>query len=232
MAKKYQTAEAWMQKNAGDGSIPAASSTGRYQTAEEWMQKNPLPSTSGGIHDKTVSAWTQRYNNVMNRVSDYDRKRNGGFTRDASGGFSGEIESLISGYNSVKDKGWENGINPQKYLTNLLKLRDYVSEVNQQFSQFESQEDYDQYVSYQKDREEKKSLDIASYERELSALEKALEDYDPAIDWTDTNARKQVSQEIEDRKAEISRRKQYLNQAKQIQKNGQLASVSESDSSG
>ena len=232
MAKKYQTAEAWMQKNAGDGSIPAASSTGRYQTAEEWMQKNPLPSTSGGIHDKTVSAWTQRYNNVMNRVSDYDRKRNGGFTRDASGGFSGEIESLISGYNSVKDKGWENGINPQKYLTNLLKLRDYVSEVNQQFSQFESQEDYDQYVSYQKDREEKKSLDIASYERELSALEKALEDYDPAIDWTDTNARKQVSQEIEDRKAEISRRKQYLNQAKQIQKNAQMASVSDPESSG
>ena len=116
----------------------------------------------------------------------------------------------------------------------MTSLRNYVNrQTGSSVQKSDSQvSESDAQSDAQRDYEEKKNLDIPSYERELSALEKELEDYDPDIDWTDTNARKQVSQEIEDRKAEISRRKQYLNQAKQIQKNAQLSSVADPNSSG
>lgn len=50
-----------------------------------------------------VNDWATRFNNAMQGVSDYDQKRNGGFTRDASGGFSSEINALIADFDNIKD---------------------------------------------------------------------------------------------------------------------------------
>ena len=175
----------------------------------------------------TVVNWMDRYNRVMQGVSAYDKQRNGGFTRDASGGFDSEIDSLIADFEGIKEYAADYGfMNSGNYLDQLKQLQNSIQGINDNFSQFEDEDAYNRYLEYWQDQEEKRNLDLDAYSREIAALEQQLEDYDPQIDWTDTNQRKQVDSEIKQMQDEINRRKQYMAQAQEAQ---DLAAISEED---
>lgn len=179
----------------------------------------------------TVTDWMDRYNRVMQGVSAYDKKRNGGYTQDASGGFGTEIDSLIADFEGIKDYAADYGfMNSQNYLNQLKQLQNSIQGINDNFSQFEDEAAYNRYMEYWKDQEEKKSLDLDAYSRDIAALEQQLEDYDPQIDWTDPNQRKQYDKGLQELEDEISRRKQYLTQAQRIQKKDSFSAVADPES--
>lgn len=178
-----------------------------------------------------VNDWVNRYNRVMEGVSKYDEKRNGGFTRDASGGYLGNINSLIADYENIRDVADQFGFQDSlKYLDQLKQLQNSIGEINENFSQFEDEDAYNRYMDYWKDQEEKRNLDLDAYSRDISALEQQLEDYDPQIDWTDTNQRKQYDAGLKELEDEINRRKQYLAQAQRIQKKDDFSAVANPES--
>lgn len=234
-----QSFEDW--KNGGkspNGSQQAASYSGpqivsssgqTIQSFEEWRQNRTSGVTPGG--DSVIMDWMDRYNLVMQGVSAYDKKRNGGFTRDASGGFGSEIDSLIADYDGIEGYASEYGFrDAQKYLVQLKKLQNSIQGINDNFSQFEDEDAYNRYMDYWKDQEEKRNLDLDAYSREIAALEQQLEDYAPEFDWTDNQQRDAVDAEIQRMQDEINRRKQYLAQAQRIQKKDNLSAVANPES--
>ena len=179
----------------------------------------------------SVSDWMNRYNSIMQGVSEYDKQRNGGFTRDASGGYSSRIESLIADYEGIKGFAEQYGFRDSgKYLDQLKQLQADIGQINESFSQFEDEDAYNRYMDYWKDHEEKKNLDLDAYSREIAALEQQLEEYDPQIDWTDTNQRKQYDAGLKELEDEINRRKQYLAQAQRIQQKDNFSAVTDPES--
>ena len=178
-----------------------------------------------------VANWADRYSQVMQGVSAYDTKRNGGYTQDASGGFRDEIDSLIDDFDGIKEYADRSGLpNAQRLLKQLQDLRSSVDSINESMLQFEDEDSYNRYMEYWKDQEEKKNLDLYSYSREIAALEQQLEDYDPQIDWTDTNQRKQYDAGLKELEDEINRRKQYLAQAQRLQKKDEFSAVANPES--
>lgn len=178
-----------------------------------------------------VNDWVSRYNRVMNGVSQYDQKRNGGFTRDASGGYMGNINALIADYENIRDVADQLGFqDSQKYLDQLKQLQGSIQGINDNFSQFEDEDAYNRYMEYWQDQEEKRNLDLDAYSREIAQLEQQLEDYDPQIDWTNPTERKQYDAGLKELEDEINRRKQYLAQAQRIQKKDDFSAVANPES--
>ena len=204
------------------------------QSFEEWRQNRTSEVTPGG--DSAIMDWMHRYNRVMQGVSAYDKKRNGGFTRDASGGFGTEIESLIADYDSIEGYASEYGFrDAQKYLVQLKKLQNSIQGINDNFSQFEDEDAYNRYLEYWKDQEEKKNLDLDAYSREIAQLEQQLEDYTPEFNWEedkyhDLNPQQVADAEINRMQEEIDWRKQYLAQAQRIQKKDEFSAVANPES--
>ena len=175
--------------------------------------------------DDTVNDWLNRYNRVMQGITRSEQKRNGGFTHDADSVYGAEIDALLSGYDGIK-----NHSEIRQYYDSLTELKNSLSAINESMAQFEDENAFDQYMAYWKDQEEKRNLDLDAYSRDISALEQQLEDYDPQIDWTDTNQRKQYDKGLQELEDEINRRKQYLAQAQRIQKKDDFSAVANPDS--
>lgn len=57
---------------------------------------------------KSVIDWADRYDKATKGFFDYDKKRNGRFTADASGGFSGEIDVLIKDFDKISERSLKN----------------------------------------------------------------------------------------------------------------------------
>ena len=178
-----------------------------------------------------VNDWISRYNRVMDGLTKYEDRRNGGYTKDASGGYMGNINSLIADFENIRDVADQFGFqDSQKYLDNLKQIQDSIGQMNDVFAQFDDEEEYSRYMEYLQDQETKRSLDLDAYSREIARLEQQLEDYDPQIDWTDTNQRKQYDKGLQELEDEINRRKQYLAQAQRIQKKDNLSAVANPES--
>ena len=204
------------------------------QSFEEWRQNRTSGVTPGG--DSAIMDWMDRYNRVMQGVSAYDKKRKGGFTRDASGGFGSEIDSLIADYDGIERYAADYGFrDAQKYLVQLKKLQNSIQGINDNFSQFEDEDAYNRYLEYWKDQEEKRNLDLDAYSREIAALEQQLEDYTPEFNWEedkyhDLNPQQVADAEINRLQEEIDRRKRYLAQAQRIQKKDEFSAVANPES--
>ena len=156
----------------------------------------------------SVSDWANRYNRIMKGVADYDKQRNGGYTRDASGGYGSEIDALIRDFGSIQDIAGRYGVaGAKRYLDNLRDIQKYISDTNGFMSQFQDEDAYNRYMDYWKDQEEKKNLDLDAYSQEIAALEQKIDEYD--YDWTDANARQQASSEIEKMMEDVRRKKQF-----------------------
>ena len=196
------------------------------QMQERYQAQKDRASGMERLHaDDTVNDWLNRYNRVIQGITRSEQKRNGGFTHDADSVYGAEIDALLSGYDGIK-----NHSDIRQYYDSLTELKNSLSAINESFSQFEDESAFDQYMAYWKDQEEKKNLDLDAYSREIAALEQQLEDYDPQIDWTDTNQRKQYDKGLQELEDEINRRKQYLTQAQRVQKKDAFSAVADPES--
>ena len=109
----------------------------------------------------SVSDWMSRYNSIMQGVSEYDKQRNGGFTRDASGGFSGRIESLIADYEGIKGFAEQYGFqDSQKYLDQLKQLQTDIGQINDSFSQFDDEEEFSRYMDFLNNQDEMRTASL------------------------------------------------------------------------
>ena len=196
------------------------------QMQERYQAQKDRASGMERLHaDDTVNDWLNRYNRVIQGITRSEQKRNGGFTQDADSVYGAEIDALLSGYDGIK-----NHSEIRQYYDSLTELKNSLNAINESFSQFEDESAFDQYMAYWKDQEEKKNLDLDAYSREIATLEQQLEDYDPQIDWTDTNQRKQYDKGLQELEDEINRRKQYLAQAQRLQKKDSFSAVANPES--
>lgn len=125
---------------------------------------------------KTVSDWKSRYNKVLKAVSDYNTKRNGGYTKDASGGFSGEIDSLILDYEKIRDYADGNGLpNAPRYLKQLQDMQGQIQQTNSLMASFANEDDFNTAVQQGKWYEKYRGKDYAQLDEMLSALDEGEE---------------------------------------------------------
>lgn len=164
--------------------INETSSSGSAQAAVAAPRRTVTTSSFDGLAERakqnypdsfrsesSVTNWVNRYNSVMQGVSEYDKKRNGGFTRDASGGFGKEIEALLSEYDKIKEYAWYYGFdNSREYADQLKQLRDSIGQINENFSQFEDEDDYNRYMAYWQDQEAKRIGPATSLVRGSTAI--------------------------------------------------------------
>ena len=205
--------------------------TSSFDGLFERAKANYADSFRSEEHRSTVVDWMDRYNRVVQGVSAYDKKRNGGYTQDASGGFGTEIDSLIAEFDNIKGYAADYGfMNSGNYLDQLKQLQNSIQGINGNFSQFEDEDAYNRYLEYWNDQEEKRNLDLDAYSREIAQLEQQLEDYDPQIDWTNPTERKQYDAGLKELEDEINRRKQYLAQAQRLQKKDEFSAVANPES--
>lgn len=254
MAKKYQTAEEWMQKNGSNSGRTAARVSSGYQTADEWMEQKSL--SNSDEKKESISNWgnwINRYNKVMKGVTDYNASRGNGYTMDASGGFSGEIVSLIDDFDSIRENANKVGVpNAGRYLSNLRNLQKTISETDQIMAYFGSEDAYNKFVAEQEDYERKRTADLPGLEKEISSLEDSMNkayldqnlfdiySSNDAISAVSADEMRRLQSEISGFSkehgsikaldAEISQKKQFLNQARMVQENERLSSVTEDPS--
>lgn len=134
--KKYSTKDKY--KAAG---------TMRIQEREKKQNQIAFRNTYDGM---SVSDWMKRYNNVVNTISQMEKKRNGGYTSDASYGMGADIESLLSEYAKIRVVAKESGIeNFIQYRDVLRDLQRNISELNTYFGQFGSEDEWNWYNQYQ-----------------------------------------------------------------------------------
>lgn len=126
---------------------------------------------------KAVSSWADRYNSVTKGVSDYQTKLNGGYTKDASGGYSADIDSLIKDYDSIKDYADRLGLpNSQRYLEQLQELQGGIQKTNDYMSQFLDEADYNHQASRDSRREAMLQYDVAGNEAASKKLKSAMDE--------------------------------------------------------
>ena len=177
-----------------------------------------LLGTSSDEEKEKVKSWLSRYNNVIKRVTEFDKGRNGGYTTDASGGNSTEIAALIAEYEDISQYAYSSGLlNSGKYLNNLKNLQSYLEKTNELMAQFENEEAYSKYASRLKDYENQKTLDIAAYDLATQMLQSRMDNYDPEMDWTNPTERKAFDATLEEMGSVIDNRRAYSQAAKLIQ---------------
>lgn len=125
-------------------------------------------------------------------------------------------------------------IDPDKYQHIMSYLDDFDADLNSvsqaykshrdYYSQWDSQESYDNYMAYQKDQEDKRKLDVNSYEQEILSIEKALEEYKSLSRWEQDaqgtarlDAIRQQYGDRDDMENLITQKRLYLTQAKRLQ---------------
>ena len=147
----------------------------------------------------TFDELTSRYSKVRGWLT----TNKNSITEDSYNSLFDSLESFRSGASSIVDS--------------FREARDY-------YSQWETEDDYNQYVAQQKDYEEKKNFDIEAGQKEIEYLERLYDEYS-VLSRTVTDERGAARlQEIKDQygytydlKDLISQKKAYLNQAKHIQ---------------
>ena len=101
---------------------------------------------------------------------------------------------------------------------------------NQKFySQFKTQEEYDKYVTEKEAYEAKVNLDLDTAAKEIKDLEAKREEWYWNTDYDATNHRERVAfeKQLEELDNEITQKKLYMNQARQLQEGVKLSSVSD-----
>ena len=173
-----------------------------------------------GMHYLTASSAYDSRKNTANNLSERSRAISQ-YLDDNKEYYDTEV------YDSFKKYLQDFGKASSQALSSLAQKKDY-------FSQWETYEDYQEYEQQQKEYEEKKNFDITAGEKEISSLEAMLQEYKNLTRFTtDENGVRrayEIRQKYGDEKAIkalISQKKQYLNQAKHIQKGETLAGVAE-----
>ena len=226
------------QNSSGSGN---ASTSGGYQEKTGWRQnaaelfKKYSPEKREERLSQ-VNSWLDRYNQVMTGLSDFDKKRNGGYTTDVSGGYGEEISALLQDFGGFREYlGGLGMANATRYATALQELQEEINDGNQFMAQFGSEEAFNQYITEREDYESKRTANIAELEQELAELEKqyreqksVADQYQRLYEGTSWLTQKRYPEEYEalrqkgsvslaDLEADITDRKAFLEEARAIQ---------------
>lgn len=169
--------------------------------------------------DDTVNGWLNRFDNVMRGYSAYDEKRAGGYTRDASGGYGAEIDSLLSEYEGIK-----RFRETKQYYDALTELKSSIGAIDESMAQFADEDAFNQHMDQVRDLEDKRNFDISAGEREVAEIRKQIEEAQNAsFGWTDYAQRQAHDDQVKELESQLSQKRKYLNQAKEIQEADRLA---------
>lgn len=179
-----------VQAASGGGSDGKESANDTFMTVRQTMLSKYSDENAKKNRD-SVSDWSRRFDSVMSGFTDYENQRNGGYTRDASGGYSADIDALIRDYDSIKEYSSRNGLpNAQRYYKQLQQIRQYISDTDATMSQFEDEDAYNRYLTdlqkesiptaaaptggQQRRTQEQVGADITSVENEISAIQEQI----------------------------------------------------------
>ena len=154
--------------SGGSGNAPTSGGNqekvGWQKTAEELNKKYNLVSwqeTATNLFEKyspekweerftQANDWIDRYNKVITGYSDFDKQRNGGFTKDVGGGYGEEIGALLRDFSGFREYlgglGFSDAL---RYVSNLQELQKEINDGNQFMSQFEDEDDFLSYLKKQ-----------------------------------------------------------------------------------
>ena len=234
--------EAYKKEN-GLGTGTSGKSRGKangekYKGREEWEKFKAGGGLDFGFDGSAIDNFLRDSQSYLERASQGLRDMDWAKSRSeyAQKDWARDADNMQRQYREVEDLVRDNAewIEPES----LRKIQDYLdrfgkglSEVKEGYrknrdfyGQFPSEEAYGEYVDW----ENKRTLDVDAYAREIAELEKTADTVD--YDWTDANQRKKAEEEIKKIQDEVTRRKVYLNQAKTIQEKERLSSVANPDS--
>lgn len=174
------------QKSSGPGSSRGKSPQ-QYQTAEEWMQQKYSPEKMEGLVTQ-ANSWIDRYNKVITGFSDFDKQRNGGYTKDVGGGYGEEIWALLRDFEGFQDYlGVLGFTDAMRYVGSLRKLQKGIDKENQFMSQFADEEAYNankQIVDWYQKYQGKSAAELSAAAEQMEEGEEKdwLAQYASAVD--------------------------------------------------
>ena len=225
----------------------------------------PLDPSSGSFVSKTVydtdtdygrwkstEDWATRYNAAINGIADYQQGINGGFSTDYSGGYLDEIDALLADYENIRGYADQSGLrNSSTYYDALQELKKSLTERNGFMSQFDSADEYSQYLADQEEQQkiltERLGYDTTAGQQKIDALNEdflKFEEINPfyqqyvqnggdpdeisdTLPWASEYKRLASKYgSFEDLKRAITAEEVMYNQSKRAQKAQELAGVS------
>ena len=237
MSSYKETRDALIKKYGVNTSKPSSDSKksayeeARDNLTEKYSYENTIQ------RKDSVTSWADKFRNTMNGISDYSKKRNGGYTTDAAGGFGKDVDDLINEYETIKPYADRLGLpNAKRYADELKRLRNSIQSENAFMSQFADEEAFNKWKQETEEYEALKNFDIKNGEAEVQDLEKVLNEY-KALSRTMIDDKMQarldyITENYGDEKgikALIAEKKATMNRAKHIQEGITLAGVIEND---
>lgn len=251
MKKRIQNAAANQKSN---GTTTAASgggqSTGLSSAMKDRIRKSASMQQLGkedpGVDEAFLKKFqndyqkyvydTQHARNTMTYQSSRDgsyEKRFGAVEKDLADRAK-TIRTYLNLYKDSLDS--ETYKNLTDYMDQIdsvgIDIRKGYASMQDYFSQWETEDDYNAYVAWQKDYDEKAGYDVAAGRQEIEALEKQLADlrlqqtaasFGPRANRD--NGAAQYAEQTRQLEQEIARKKQYANQSQYIQKGETLKGV-------
>lgn len=148
MLEKYNVGSGTSSKQSGQKSGGESREDDDFMTVRQKLLEK-YSDDSAQKNRTSISNWIKRYNSAISGFSDYDNKRNGGYTQDASGGFGSEIDSLIQDFDSIRSYAGRYGLpNAQQYFKQLQQIKQYIGDTNATMSKFSNEDDYNTAVRY------------------------------------------------------------------------------------
>ena len=103
---------------------------GSTTSAKEKLRNEFAPDSYTSRID-SLRSWADRYSKTMKGIQDYTKQRNFGYTTDVSGGYSADIDSLISDFAAISDYADRMGLpNARRYLKQLKDLQSEIQKEN------------------------------------------------------------------------------------------------------
>ena len=148
MLEKYNVGGGTSSKQSVENSVGKSSNNDEFMSVRQrLLEKYSEDNAQKNI--TSVYNWAKRFDSAVSRFSDYDKKRNGGYTQDASGGFGSEIDSLIQDFDSIRSYAGRFGLpNAQQYLKQLQQIKQYIGDTNATMSKFSNEDEYNTAVRY------------------------------------------------------------------------------------
>lgn len=114
---------------------------------EEWVKERRKQEEE---KRKPFDEWARRYNAVIDGFKKYENQRNGGYTKDASGGYGAEIDALIGEFDGIRNSARIYGDgDARQYLYTLQDIKKYIGETDSMMAQFRDEDAFNRYVKEQ-----------------------------------------------------------------------------------
>lgn len=154
MTKSETTFQNLMKQYGGEDSPPATSETSQgegagYSSNDKFNALMALYTDEEYKPVRDVRDWGKRYTYVTQAIQKHMDSVGDGYTTDLSGGYLRDLDTLITGYDSIKDVAGKYGLG-REYVDELKNWRDQLQQGNEFMSQFENEMGYNNWLAEQK----------------------------------------------------------------------------------